>query len=142
MSSGRRGGVQSEINVTPLIDVLLVLLIIFLVVMPIMLDTEVLDIPREANDQVEPTPSLTVRVRPDLSFVLDDGTGQATVANADLATALAPRVAKLVGTKVVFVAVDPAVPWREAIDAMDRIRGVGDVRVALETSAVATSGGQ
>ena len=39
---GDKKGVQSEINVTPLIDVLLVLLIIFLVVMPILMKMETL----------------------------------------------------------------------------------------------------
>lgn len=36
MSTGGRGGVQAEINVTPLIDVCLVLLVIFIVVTPMM----------------------------------------------------------------------------------------------------------
>ena len=46
-SGGNKNSVQSEINVTPLIDVLLVLLIIFLVVMPIMMKMETLQVPRK-----------------------------------------------------------------------------------------------
>ena len=45
--SGDKKAVSSDINVTPLIDVLLVLLIIFLVVMPIMMKMETLNIPRK-----------------------------------------------------------------------------------------------
>ncbi len=57
---------------------------------------------------------------------------------ADLATALRPELAKLTGTKVVFVDFDPSFPWREAIDAVDRIRSVAtdrehdEIKVALK----------
>ena len=48
MNVGKKeGGVQSEINVTPLIDVLLVLLIIFLVVMPLLIKMESVQVPHE-----------------------------------------------------------------------------------------------
>ena len=64
--SGDKKSVQSEINVTPLIDVLLVLLIIFLIVMPIMMKMEMLEIPRKISDNEAPDPNatmLTVKVR-------------------------------------------------------------------------------
>jgi biopolymer transport protein ExbD len=50
---GKKGAVQSEINVTPLIDVLLVLLIIFLVMMPTLLNNEKLTVPRQIDDSTE-----------------------------------------------------------------------------------------
>ena len=65
MSAGSgSGGVKSDINVTPLVDVVLVLLIIFLVTMPIILRDLVLEIPRKLEDteQVEPEPSLVLEV--------------------------------------------------------------------------------
>ena len=73
-TGGNKGGVQSEINVTPLIDVLLVLLIIFLVIMPIMVKSEALEVPRtaEPNVMMEVAP-LTVTIKDDLVVVLDDG---------------------------------------------------------------------
>ena len=58
-----RGGVQSSINVTPLIDVLLVLLIIFIVIMPIMVKSEALVFLRtaEPNSVMEVAPlSVTI----------------------------------------------------------------------------------
>jgi len=140
MSSGKRGGLQSEINVTPLIDVLLVLLIIFLVVMPIMLHQETLAIPRTSDELTEPEPSVTVFVKPDLSLELTDVASEqpVTIMAADLSTALRPQLAKMTGTKVVFVDFDPAVPWREAVDTVDRIRSVAsdrehdEIKVALK----------
>ena len=76
-TGGNKGGVQSEINVTPLIDVLLVLLIIFLVVMPIMMKMETLEVPRKLDNTVEmPDPNasqLTIIVKKDGSMTFNDG---------------------------------------------------------------------
>src|SRR5690242_7801592 len=78
--SGDKKAVQSEINVTPLIDVLLVLLIIFLVVMPIMMKMETLNVPRKLDEQNErPDPDasqLTVRVHAAGTFDWNDGSSE------------------------------------------------------------------
>ena len=138
---GMSAGSSKEINVTPLIDVLLVLLIIFLVVMPIMLSQETLAIPRETDAATEPEPSITVLVKPDLSVEISDGVADPVAVSAsDLSTALRPQLGKLPSTKVVFVDFDPAVPWREAVDAMDRIRsaatrGHDTIHLALKVKA-------
>src|SRR5271170_107754 len=106
---GKKGGVQSEINVTPLIDVLLVLLIIFLVVMPIMMKMETLEVPRKIdNDKEMPDPNaslLTIKVKADLSVVFNDGDRDLPIQAVDLAKTLRPKLEAMhSGTeKVVFV---------------------------------------
>ena len=75
MSSGGgdKKNVSSDINVTPLIDVLLVLLIIFLVVMPIMMKKETLTVPRkidDVNEQPDPNAHLySVKLRADSTLI-------------------------------------------------------------------------
>ena len=73
MQVGNRGGVKTDINVTPLIDVVLVLLIIFLVTMPIMMRTITLNVPRKIDQNTEQTEqkSITVTVKADLTVEVD-----------------------------------------------------------------------
>src|SRR6476469_8326969 len=97
MSSGNsKGGVQSEINVTPLIDVLLVLLIIFLVVMPIMMKMETLQVPRKLNtDEMvsQDLTQITVKVRDDLTILYSENDKEQPPINAaDLIKTLRPRL--------------------------------------------------
>jgi biopolymer transport protein ExbD/biopolymer transport protein TolR len=147
MSVGKKeGGIQSEINVTPLIDVLLVLLIIFLVVMPIMMKMETIQVPRNTQDNEVPDPnasSLTIKVRADLYFVLNDGNTDKTFEPTQIKEVekeLAPKLAALhAGTeKVVFVDFEDPVPWNLVISTMDTIRHIAtdanhdDIKVALK----------
>jgi biopolymer transport protein TolR len=55
MSSGRRGGAMSDINVTPLVDVMLVLLIIFMVTAPLITQGVEVDLPKTKAQSLEGT---------------------------------------------------------------------------------------
>jgi biopolymer transport protein ExbD len=143
-NSGKPGSVQSDINVTPLIDVLLVLLIIFLVIMPVMMKMETLEVPRKIDDSKEmPDPNasmLTVTVKKDLSVVFNDGDKDMPIQAVDLAKTLRPKLEALhSGTeKVVFVDFEPEVPWKDVVETMDTIRSLAadvnhdEIKVALK----------
>lgn len=150
MSSGGGGGpgkLAADINVTPLIDVLLVLLIIFLVVMPIMMKMETLEVPRKIDTEQEmPDPNasqVTLLVHPDQSIDFNDGLSETpTVIQAsDLVRVLRPKLEAMAtsgNTKVVFVDFDPPVPWKEVVTTMDTIRSLAsdvnhdEIKVALK----------
>jgi biopolymer transport protein ExbD len=143
-TGGNKGGVQSDINVTPLIDVLLVLLIIFLVVMPIMMKMETLEVPRHLDDQNEmPDPNaslLTIKIKADLSVVFNDGDKDIPIQAADMISTLRPKLEAMhSGTeKVVFVDFEDAVPWNQVVSTMDTIRSLAadvnhdEIKVALK----------
>jgi biopolymer transport protein TolR len=143
-TGGGKGGVSSDINVTPLIDVLLVLLIIFLVVMPIMMKMETLNVPRKIDDQNEmPDPNasqFTVKVKADLSIVFNDGNVDTPIQAVDLIRTLRPKLESMHAgaEKVVFVDFDDAVPWKEVVGTMDQIRSLAadvnhdEIKVALK----------
>ena len=142
--SGNKDGVHSDINVTPLIDVLLVLLIIFLVVMPIMMKMETLEIPRKINDQEAPDPNasmLTVKVKASGDIVFTDNDKESSIAAADLLRALRPKLeaaAARGAERVIFVDFDDQVPWGTVVSTMDSVRSLAtdvnhdEVKVALK----------
>ncbi|HEX3764668.1 MAG TPA: biopolymer transporter ExbD [Kofleriaceae bacterium] len=143
-TGGNKGGVASEINVTPLIDVLLVLLIIFLVVMPIMMKMEMLEIPRKISDNEAPDPNstlLTVHVKASGDIVFTDNDKDQSINAADLLRTLRPRLESAAGRgaeRVVFVDFDDGVLWGNVVSTMDSIRALAadvnhdEIKVALK----------
>ena len=141
MQVGKSGGIKNDINVTPLIDVVLVLLIIFLVTMPIMMKTITLIVPRKLDldreFQSSDVKNVTVLIKSDMSVELDTGD---RVINAQVPEVAAQLRPLLEGKqdKLVFVDFEDPVPWEQVVLLMDAIRSVAadsehnDVKVALK----------
>jgi biopolymer transport protein ExbD len=127
---GATGGLTNEINVTPMIDVLLVLLIIFMMVIPMSrkaIDLQLPD-PTPSNEPQGPPPSqIVLEVLPGNVFKINTQ----PVAKADLMRKLKeiydPRP-----DKIIFIKGDPAVKYQDVIMAMDVARGAG-VKVIAAT---------
>jgi len=130
MSGGNPGsGLSNEINVTPMIDVLLVLLIIFMMVIPMSRKAIDLQLPDPTPDNTNsgPPPSqIVLEVLPGGTFRINTQ----PVAKADLQKTLKeiydPRP-----DKIIFVKGDPAVKYSDVISAMDAARGSGVKVIAM-----------
>lgn len=115
----------AEINVTPLIDVLLVLLIIFLVMMPVMVRMENVALPPTVPDAEPGSPPIVLALHADLTVAIDDAPAVLGVQLAgQLARRLRPQAA-------VFLDVDDGVPWREVLATIDTVHAFTDVTVAV-----------
>lgn len=141
MNLGGGGGVKNDINVTPLIDVVLVLLIIFLVTMPIMMRTITLEVPRKIQDFEDPTAAskqISVMVKADLSITINNGEKDIEIPGTDLAKTLRPMLEDKKADKLVFVDFEDMVPWTETVAIMDSVRSLAadtehnDIKVALK----------
>ena len=147
---GNPNAVKNDINVTPLIDVLLVLLIIFLVIIPIMMKMETMTVPRNIDDNEMPDPDasqLTIKVHADLSMSFNDGTNpnDVPITAAEVESKLRPKLEgmKIGKEKVVFVDYEDGVPWKMVVGTMDSIRKMAsdashdEIKVALKVKTAA-----
>ena len=116
-----------EINVTPFIDVMLVLLIIFMIAAPLATVDISVDLPAStAQRQPRPDRPLFLTVKSDLSIAL----GDAAVAR----DALAPALDQVTGgdrNQRVFLRADKAVPYGDLMQVMNLLRAAGYLKVAL-----------
>jgi biopolymer transport protein ExbD len=122
MSVGGGGGVKSDINITPLVDVVLVLLIIFMVVTPILQMGYEVQVPPKVESAVPPPSSDQVIVRMDL-----DGStwiNKQQVLKSEFPTRL-QEILKNRQAKVVFFAADGELPYDKVADFMDMCRHNG-----------------
>ena len=116
-----------EINVTPFIDVILVLLIIFMIAAPMATVDISVDLPAANSEpSARPDKPLFLTLKSDLSLMLDN----AAVSRATLGTALDQAAA---GDKQqrVFLRADKAVPYGELMTLMNELRSAGYLHVAL-----------
>ena len=137
-SGGSKGGPKSEMNVTPLVDVVLVLLVIFMVTMPVMMRNITLEIPRNLKDDEVSVVTTQVIVigMIDGTLELSDGVIKEIVQRPQLAKELQKRLKDVdADEKTVFVDFEDGVSWEVVVSIMDTIKGVGKsqaVRVALK----------
>ena len=128
---GKKGGPKSDINVTPLIDVVLVLLIIFMVLTPSMLKNIPMMVPDKAEDD---TPAMP----PDSALMVEYTANRELTVNSEavaveaLAAKLQERL-KARRQKVVFFKAEDKAPYGEVVRLLDIARGSGAETLAIVT---------
>ena len=120
-------GETHEINVTPFIDVILVLLIIFMVAAPLSTVDLPIDLPTSsATPQKKPDKPTYVSVKPDLTLAI----GENPVKRADLVATL-DAAADANKDRFLFLRADRAVPYDDLMDVMEILRAGGYAKLKL-----------
>lgn len=131
MSSGSKNnrGVLSEINVTPLVDVMLVLLIMFMVTAPLMQQGIDVDLPKTSSSGVEPSEDPFVLV---ISANKQISAAKQNITAAELQTKLKAIFEKR-KNKQIYLQIDKRVDYGFVAETMADIRAAGIYNIGLIT---------
>ncbi len=127
----RLGPAMSEINVTPFVDVVLVLLIIFLLTAPMLLGGIDVRVPKAETRTAQPEERITITITQSKGVFLENSPTTLQRLEAFLKTVRQknPKAA-------VFVKADEGAPWGTAVAVMDRVKRAGIDRVGIVTDPV------
>ena len=134
---GAKGGVKSDINVTPLCDVMLVLLIIMMIVAPLLQQGVSVRLPTAENttDKPETQGQTVIAIAANKSMYLN----AKPVQEGELAS----KITELLENekeKIVLVKADEEVPYSAVMAAMDQLRQAGIEDIGLITDKKKTPG--
>ena len=128
---GKKGGAIAAINVTPMADVMIVLLIIFMVITPLLQKGVDVVLPQAGNihDREDAPQIPVVAVRKDLTTYFGSE-------KLDSQAALLPMLRERIqdmdeGTKLVYLKADEELPYSEVMKVMDLCREAGVEEIAL-----------
>jgi len=134
---GAKGGVKSDINVTPLVDVMLVLLIIMMIVTPMLQQGVAVRLPTAANTADKP--------QSDQQTIVAIGANKAFYLNAKPIQEgeLASKINELLESKkekIVLIKADEEVEYGAVMAAMDQLRQAGIEDIGLVTEKKKSGG--
>jgi len=128
---GKKGGAIADINVTPMADIMIVLLIIFMVITPLLQKGVDVKLPVAGNtkEKKDEPKTITVAIKKDTTVFLKG-------IKLDNPAELTPKVKELLedlpeGGKVVYLKADEGLPYSEVMKVMDLCREAGTEEIAL-----------
>ena len=139
MSSGQKsGGFNSEINITPMCDVMLVLLIIVMLIAPLLQQGVDLTLPEAANttDKPENDGQTTLAVTADGRYYVDMQESSETDMLNNIQAALDRKL-----ERVLLIKADQDAQYASVMSVLDRLQRAGIEDIALITERAVGSGG-
>lgn len=134
MMTGQKTRLMSEINVTPFVDVMLVLLVIFMVTAPMMTSGVKVDVPQTTHERMDiDSRSLVVSVDADRQVTINEF----RLASEELATQL-PRILESKQADEVYLKADRSLPYGFVMSVMASIREAGVEKIGMVTEPAAT----
>jgi biopolymer transport protein TolR len=134
------GDRKADINVTPLIDVLLVLLVIFMVVTPLLTQALESEIPKKAEQVIqeeETSKQLVLKITEDGRYLLNQEELTLIGLPARLRDLFAPAGAR----RLIFIDAADGVPYGTVMQIMDLAKGAGAEKIGIVTESIQARSG-
>ena len=129
MASDSKDGLMSEINVTPFVDVMLVLLIIFMVTAPMMTQGMDIDLPQASSEPLESeTEQLLVSINKENQVFINDISVSVDIVREKLESILTGR-----SNREVYLKADKTVPYGMVVQVMAEIKNAGVEKLGIVT---------
>ena len=129
---GDSGGLVADINVTPLVDVMLVLLIIFMVVAPLLQTGAPVTVPKSLNPELDPN---IVKDTSAVVAIADDGRlyfGREVATLQELPIKLKKTMeGKKEEDRIIYIKGGKSVKYGQIVEVIDKIRDAGYDRIGL-----------
>jgi len=128
---GKSGGPMADINVTPMADIMIVLLIIFMVITPMLQKGVDVRLPVAGNTKEKKDEPKTIVVA-----VKKDGTTYLSGSKLDSQAELLPLVKERLqdlpeGARIIYLKADEGLPYSDVMKVMDLVREAGVEEIAL-----------
>jgi biopolymer transport protein ExbD len=128
---GKKGGPMADINVTPMADIMIVLLIIFMVITPMLQKGVDVKLPQAGNSKERKDEPKTIVVA-----VKKDGTTYLGTAKLESQAQILPQIKERLqdlpeGARMIYLKADEGLPYAEVMKVMDLCREAGVEEVAL-----------
>jgi biopolymer transport protein TolR len=135
ISVGNGDELKSDINVTPLVDVMLVLLVIFMVVTPLLKQQVPVELPlAEHSHEAQQASQVTLVAAADGTLVLNEQPVAAEALDGALRDLYTVRP-----DKTIFLEADRTLPYSRVVDLMDACRAAGVERIGVVTKKPAAA---
>ena len=133
---GKKGGPMADINVTPMADIMIVLLIIFMVITPMLQKGVDVKLPQAGNtkDRKDDAKTMVVAIKKNTDTFLQ--IGNTPTKKLDRQEDLLPQVKEQLqdvaeGSRMIYLKADEGLPYSEVMKVMDLCREAGVEEVAL-----------
>jgi biopolymer transport protein ExbD len=133
---GKKGGPMADINVTPMADIMIVLLIIFMVITPMLQKGVDVKLPQAGNtkDRKDDNKSIVVAIKRNTDTFLQ--VGSTPTKKLDNQAELVPQIKQRLqdlpeGARMIYLKADDQLPYAEVTKVMDLCREAGVEEVAL-----------